>query len=111
MARAIGVGPRVMQSRQQHVADKDLLSLGDVKHHIHLGGIRRVVVLLDLHVRLVKSAAQIFGDQRIAVAGQVARRKQLPGFGVQQRQQLRCSTCLLPSSLTLPTRCCWPSSM
>ena len=83
-----GVGPRVVQTRHQHVAHKDLLALRDVENHVHLGRIFRLVVFLHFHVRLVEAARKVVRHQCVAVAGQVARREQLPRFRVHQRQQL-----------------------
>ena len=80
---------REMQSRQQHVAHKNLLSLVDMEDHVDLAGVGGFGLLGDVHGSLVKAPAVIRGHQRVVVAGQVARRKHLARRGVQQRQQ-RC---------------------
>ena len=82
------IGPGVMQPGQQHIAHKNLRALGDVEDYIHLAGIGAFGLLGDVDADLIEATAQVVGKQRVAVSGQVLRRKQLARRGVQQGREL-----------------------
>ena len=80
-------GAGVMESGEQHIADKYLGAFGDLEDDVHLAGIARLDLLHDVDSCLLETAAQIAGEQDVAIAGQVLRREQLPRHGIQQRSQ------------------------
>ena len=86
------IRPRVMQPGEQHIAHKDLLSLGDVEDHVFLAPVGGSRLLFYIDLGLVEATAQVVGQQRVAVSGQILRRKQLARRGVQQREELAVST-------------------
>jgi len=76
-----------MKPGEQHIADKDLLALGDVKGYVSLVGLRWIGFLRDIDLRVLESLIQVSSHNGVAVSGEVVRRKQLTGFGVHQRHK------------------------
>jgi transcriptional regulator GlxA family with amidase domain len=55
-----------------------------MENYVHLVRIGPVYLFSHVHLYLAESTAQVIGEQGIPIAGQVLRRKQLPGGGIQQ---------------------------
>ena len=81
------IRPRVVQAGQQHLAHKNLRAFVHVNRHIDLRRVLRLGLLLHVDLHLVEAAAHVVGQQRVAVASQALRRKQLPRRGIHQRLQ------------------------
>ncbi len=69
------IWPRVMQASNQHITHKNLWAFADVKSHVHLAGVVGFLLLRNVNTHLLEAAAQVFGEQCVAVAGEVLRRK------------------------------------
>ena len=78
---------RVIKAGQKDLADKDLLALVDAEDDVHLVGVGRFSLLVDIDGHLLKPAAHILGQQRIPVPGQILGREQLARRGIQQRRE------------------------
>jgi hypothetical protein len=79
MARAPSPGA-CSGARQQHLAHKDLRALGDVEDDVHPRfRVGRVGLLGHVDLHLLEAAAQVVGQERIAVAGQVRGESNWPG--------------------------------
>ena len=58
-----------------------------MKDDVDLAGVVRFRLLRDVDTHLLEAAAQVVGKQRVAVSGQVLRREQLAGSGIEQGRE------------------------
>ena len=103
-----GLGHRlragVVQPGQQHLAHKNLLPLGDVEDHVHLVRVGRLNLLGDLDPHLVEAPAQVVGQQRVPVPGQVRGESNCPARCSAAASAWPHAVCSFPSMRTVPTR-------
>ena len=82
-----GFRTRVVEAGEQHVAHEDLGAFGDVEDNVHFAGVSGFDLLRDVDICLLKTTAQVVGEERVAITGQVLRRKQLSRRGIEQRSE------------------------
>ncbi len=67
----------VNQSVHQNLADENLLAFRDMEDNVQQTCVRRLRPFLDLNPCLIKSLAQVVGQQSVPISGQILCRKQL----------------------------------
>ena len=94
-----GFRPRVVKPGDQNVAHENLRAFGDVEDDIDFVGISGLRLLGDVDADLLKAAAQVFGEQGVAVTGRFCGESNWPAAVLSSGVSLAASTWSLPSML------------